>query len=87
MSWYVFSILEALTWCILSLTHCHLADGNPLCAQGSLSDTNQYGANVNFDTCIDSGASSALFGDSGVGLALGTADQVDCSEWSGTVVG
>jgi hypothetical protein len=46
----------------------------------------RYGANVNFDTCIDSGASSALFGDSGVGLALGTAEQVDCSEYSGTVV-
>lgn len=62
------------------------ADGNPLCAQNGLSGTNQYGANVNFDTCIDSGASQALFGDSGVGLALGTAEQVDCSEWSGQVV-
>jgi hypothetical protein len=39
-----------------------------------------------FDTCIDSGASSALFGDSGVGLALGTAEKVDCSDYSGTVV-
>ena len=61
-------------------------DGNPLCSQGSLTDTNQYGANVNFDLCRDSGAASALFGNSGVGLALGTATQVDCSQWSGSVV-
>lgn len=62
------------------------ADGNPLCAQSGLTGTNQYGANLNFDTCIDSGASAALFGSSGVGLAVGTAVEVDCSEWSGTVV-
>ena len=62
------------------------ADGNPLCAQSTLQDTNQYGANVNFDLCRDSGASAALFGDSGVGLAVGTAVQVDCSAYSGTVV-
>ena len=62
------------------------ADGNPLCAQSTLQDTNQYGANVNFDLCRDSGASAALFGSSGVGLAVGTAVQVDCSAWSGTVV-
>ncbi|KAI7194640.1 hypothetical protein KC343_g14051 [Hortaea werneckii] len=59
--------------------------GNPLCSQNGLSGTNQYGANVNFDTCIDSGASAALFQNSGVGLGLGTATQVDCSQWSGTV--
>ena len=62
------------------------ADGNPLCAQSTLQDTNQYGANVNFDLCRDSGASAALFGSSGVGLAVGTAVQVDCSAYSGTVV-
>lgn len=62
------------------------ADGNPLCSQNGLSGTNQYGANVNFDLCRDSGAADAFFGDSGVGLAIGTAQQVDCSEWSGTVV-
>jgi len=62
------------------------ASGNPLCAQNGLSGTNQYGANVNFDTCIDSGASAALFGNSGVGLALGTAVEVDCSQWHGTIV-
>ncbi|RMY86259.1 hypothetical protein D0862_10966, partial [Hortaea werneckii] len=61
------------------------AQGNPLCSQNGLSGTNQYGANVNFDTCIDSGASAALFQNSGVGLGLGTATQVDCSQWSGTV--
>ncbi|MCJ1318466.1 hypothetical protein MMC15_003794 [Xylographa vitiligo] len=42
------------------------------------------GANVNFDTCIDDGASAALFGTSGVGLAVGTATKVSCSEWSGS---
>lgn len=63
------------------------ADGNPLCAQQTTSDTNQYGANVNFDTCIDSGASDALFGSSGTGLAIGQAEEVDCSEWSGSVIG
>ncbi len=62
------------------------ADGNPLCSQNGLSGTNQFGANVNFDLCSDSGAASAFFGDSGVGLALGTATQVDCSQWSGSVV-
>lgn len=64
----------------------------------------RYGANLNFDLCIDSGASSALFGSSGVGLGgefsttvshidsaddvgfiVGTAQQVSCSQWSGTV--
>ena len=62
------------------------AQGNPLCAQSSTSATNQYGANVNFDTCIDSGASKALFGSSGVGLAIGTATKVNCSQWKGTVI-
>jgi hypothetical protein len=62
------------------------AQGNPLCSQSTTSDTNQYGANVNFDLCRDSGASAALFGNSGVGLAIGTAQQVSCSGYSGTVV-
>ena len=62
------------------------ADGNPLCAQNGLSGTNQYGANVNFDLCSDSGAKMAFFGNDGVGLAIGTATQVDCSEWSGSKV-
>ncbi|MCJ1392681.1 hypothetical protein MMC18_005552 [Xylographa bjoerkii] len=60
------------------------AQGNSLCAQNGLSGTNQYGANVNFDTCIDDGASAALFGTSGVGLAVGTATKVSCSSWSGS---
>lgn len=60
--------------------------GNPLCSQDGLSGTNQYGANVNFDLCSDSGAQAAFFGNSGVGLAIGTATQVDCSQWSGTIV-
>lgn len=62
------------------------ADGNPLCSQTGLTGTNQYGANVNFDLCSDSGASDAFFGNSGVGLAVGTATQVDCSEWNGSIV-
>ncbi|KAK0309498.1 hypothetical protein LTR01_004606 [Friedmanniomyces endolithicus] len=44
-----------------------------------------YGANVNFDTCKDSGASAALFGNSGVGLGLGTAVQVPCSQYASQV--
>ncbi|KAF2086605.1 glycoside hydrolase family 45 protein [Saccharata proteae CBS 121410] len=60
------------------------ADGNTLCSQSSTSSTNQYGANVNFDLCMDDGASDALFGDSGVGLAVGSATEVDCSQWEGT---
>ncbi|KAK5128308.1 hypothetical protein LTR85_002975 [Meristemomyces frigidus] len=70
---------------VVKVTNLCPADGNPLCAQSTLSSTNQYGANLNFDTCIDSGASSALFGSSGVGLGVGTATEVDCSEWSGSV--
>jgi hypothetical protein len=46
----------------------------------------RYGANVNFDTCKDSGASAALFGNSGVGLGLGTAVQVPCTGQVGTKV-
>jgi hypothetical protein len=62
------------------------AQGNPLCAQNGLTGTNQYGANVNFDLCRDSGASAAFFGNDGVGLAVGTATEVPCSEYSGTIV-
>lgn len=62
------------------------ASGNPLCSQSGLTGTNQYGANVNFDLCSDSGAQAAFFGNNGVGLAIGTASQVDCSQWSGTIV-
>ncbi|KAF1348751.1 RlpA-like double-psi beta-barrel-protein domain-containing protein-containing protein [Delphinella strobiligena] len=70
---------------VVKVTNLCPSDGNPLCSQSGLTGTNQYGANVNFDTCMDSGASSALFGDSGVGLAVGTAEEVDCSNWKGTV--
>ncbi|KAF2153626.1 glycoside hydrolase family 45 protein [Myriangium duriaei CBS 260.36] len=72
---------------VIKVTNLCPAQGNPLCAQNGLTGTNQYGANVNFDLCINSGASAALFGNSGVGLAVGTAQAVSCSEWSGTVVG
>jgi len=71
---------------VVQVTNLCPASGNPLCAQNGLSGTNQYGANLNFDLCIDSGASAALFGDSGVGLGVGTAEEVSCSQWSGSVV-
>ncbi|MCJ1352510.1 MAG: hypothetical protein MMC33_002494 [Icmadophila ericetorum] len=61
------------------------ADGNPIFSQSGLpGTTNQFGGQVNFDLCIDDGASGALFGSSGVGLAVGSATQVDCSQWSGS---
>ncbi|KAK3117522.1 hypothetical protein LTR53_001039 [Teratosphaeriaceae sp. CCFEE 6253] len=73
---------------VVKITNLCPASGNPLCAQNGLSGTNQYGANLNFDTCIDSQASAALFGNSGIGLGLGTAVEVDCKgNWSGTIVG
>jgi len=71
---------------VVQVTNLCPASGNPLCAQNGLSGTNQYGANLNFDLCIDSGASAALFGNSGVGLGVGTAQEVSCSQWSGSVV-
>ncbi|EOD45143.1 Endoglucanase v-like protein [Neofusicoccum parvum] len=63
------------------------ASGNSVCSMKTLSDTNSYGANVNFDLCIDSGASKAVFGGDDIGLAQGTAEEVDCSQWSGKQVG
>ncbi|KZP17917.1 glycoside hydrolase family 45 protein [Athelia psychrophila] len=71
---------------VVKVTNLCPANGNALCAQSSLTSTNQYGAEVNFDLCIDSGASAAFLDPSGVGLAVGTATSVDCSAWSGTVV-
>ncbi|KAK3207835.1 hypothetical protein GRF29_96g550153 [Pseudopithomyces chartarum] len=71
---------------VIQVTNLCPASGNPLCSQNGLSGTNQYGANLNFDLCIDSGASKALFGNSGVGLAVGSAVQVSCSQWNGKVV-
>jgi len=71
---------------VVMVTNLCPAQGNPLCSQSGLSGTNQYGANLNFDLCIDSKANSALFGNSGVGLGVGNAVQVDCSQWSGSIV-
>lgn len=34
--------------------------------------------------CADTGAREAVFGTESIGLAFGTAEEVDCSEWSGT---
>ncbi|MCJ1286521.1 hypothetical protein MMC26_005867 [Xylographa opegraphella] len=75
------------------------ANGNVLCAQNDLSgqSRNQYmgelsayigpekDATVNFDLCIDDGAAAQLFGSSGTALAIGTATQVPCSGWSGSL--
>jgi len=71
---------------VVMVTNLCPADGNSLCSQPNLASTNQYGAQVNFDLCIDSEAAAAFLGPSGVGLAVGTATQVDCSQWSGTEV-
>jgi hypothetical protein len=71
---------------VVQVTNLCPASGNPLCSQNGLGGTNQYGANLNFDLCLNSGANTALFGNSGVGLAVGSAVQVSCSQWSGTVV-
>ncbi|KAF2228589.1 glycoside hydrolase family 45 protein [Viridothelium virens] len=64
------------------------ASGNPLCAQKDLSggSTNAFGGVVDFNLCEDDGASGALFGDSGTGLAVGVAEEVGCAEWNGSVV-
>ena len=80
------SLSNAGTSIVVMINNLCPADGNPLCSQQGLTGTNQYGANVNFDLCSDSGASAAFFGNSGVGLAVGTATQVDCSQWNGVVV-
>jgi len=64
---------------VVQVTNLCPASGNPLCSQNGLGGTNQYGANLNFDLCINSGANKALFGNSGVGLAVGNAVQVSCS--------
>jgi len=71
---------------VIKVTNLCPADGNPLCSQPSLASANQYGAQINFDLCIDSGAAGAFLSPSGVDLAVGMATQVDCSEWSGTQV-
>ncbi|MCJ1298611.1 hypothetical protein MMC08_001401 [Hypocenomyce scalaris] len=63
------------------------ADVNPeQCGQTDLSgdSTNAEGATVNFDLCIDDGAASQFFGSSPQQLAVGTAMQVSCSDWSGS---
>ena len=46
-------------------------DGNPIC-----NVPNQYGAQVHFDICSDSGAAAAFFTSSGAGL--GSAVEVSC---------
>ncbi|KAI9737161.1 MAG: hypothetical protein M1834_000754 [Cirrosporium novae-zelandiae] len=79
------TLSNAPTSIVIKVNNLCPADGNTICSMSSLSDTNSYGANVNFDLCMDSGASDAFF-PSGVGLAVGNATKVDCSQWSGTDV-
>lgn len=38
---------------------------------------------MNFDLCRDDGAAGAMFGNTGAGLGVGHAVEVDCSAWSG----
>jgi hypothetical protein len=67
---------------VLELTH--LANGNPLCSQKDLTSKNQYDATIDVNVCSDSGAKDAVFGHSNTGLAIGTAEEVDCRAWNGT---
>lgn len=46
-------------------------DGNPIC-----STPNQYGGQIHFDLCSDSGAAAAFFTSSQAGI--GTAQEVSC---------
>ena len=64
---------------------CPSGSQNPSCSQTSLTDTNSYGANVNFDLCDDTGAGNALMGANKVteGWSTGTAEEVDCNQLSG----
>jgi len=72
---------------VVKVTNLCPASGNGVCDQPTLEAVNSYGANVNFDLCINSGAGDAFLTPNGVGLAVGTATKVNCSEWSGTQVG
>jgi hypothetical protein len=80
------TVLHANTMLFPTVNNLCPVEGNPLCSQNGLTGTNQYGANVNFDLCIDSGASAAFFGNDGVGLAVGNATEVSCSEYTGTII-
>lgn len=62
---------------------CPATDDNEICAQPNLQSVNQYGATVDFNLCNDDGAHAALLTPAGTGLALGTAEAVSCSEWTG----
>ncbi|KAF2418688.1 hypothetical protein EJ08DRAFT_52878 [Tothia fuscella] len=62
------------------------AQDNRLCAQPDLQTPNHLGGIIDVNVCSDSGARSAVFGFSGKGLALGTAEEVDCGSWNGTKV-
>ncbi|KAI9810903.1 MAG: hypothetical protein M1827_005762 [Pycnora praestabilis] len=67
------------------------ADSNTLCAQPPRG-TNSLGGQINFDICSDSGAAAAFFpdyddGNGPVGMAIGTAQQIDCgSGWEGVTI-
>lgn len=63
---------------------CPATADNPLCQQPDLQTPNQYGGVVDFNLCNDDGANAALLTPAGVGLALGSAVEVSCTEWNGT---
>lgn len=68
-----------------SVTNLLPAEGNSLCAKDGLTNANQYGANVNFNLCIQSGVPAAFFGNDDTSLAVGTTTQVSCSDCSGSI--
>jgi len=70
---------------VVMVTNLCPSGGNEICGQSNLHSVNQYGAEVNFDLCINSGAADVFLTPNGVGLAVGTATKVDCSQWSGTI--
>ncbi|KAH7305885.1 hypothetical protein B0I35DRAFT_483640 [Stachybotrys elegans] len=58
--------------------------GYPICGQRDSTATNMYGAQVNFNLCVDTGAWDAFAGrNSGIGLAMGNVTRVSCDEWEG----
>jgi hypothetical protein len=60
---------------------------NLLCSQPNLTSRNSYNATIDVNLCSDSGAREAVFGNTGLGLGIGTAEEVDCSEYKGTKTG
>ena len=55
------------------------------CAQTTSKPTDKLGSQTVLDLCQDTNAVEMLFGTSKPGMAVADIEQVDCSEWSGTV--